>query len=391
NSVNSSEPTLSIRPTNVEVPKELPKVSMVNTSLKKLKHHLASFDVVVKERTTPTAIIEGSWGFEHTKACFRDEIISFAVKQHRLESKTFEVKMNQVLIENEQLLEQVISKDIVNILVDSSVNNAPINVQECEKCLKLETELQKDFVEKEIYDKVFKSFTTLEKHYISLECNGCMLSDNRDLCVLDFINNMNACGKSKSVKKNSKRKVWKPTGKVFTNIGYTWTPTGRTFTIVGNVFPLTRITTTTEVPLRKPTDLENGTPKPVVTLVYSRKPRKSKTNILVSKSKVLNSISANKKEPSQSWGSIVFDVPSSSLDECRHSKNIPIVGVPSKNTRAVIQEYVPIMGVPSKNTRAVIQEYVPIMGVPSKNTRAVLQEYVPIMGVPSKNTRAVLP
>ncbi|GJX42483.1 retrovirus-related pol polyprotein from transposon TNT 1-94 [Tanacetum coccineum] len=31
NSVNSSEPTLSIRPTNVEVPKELPKVSMVNT------------------------------------------------------------------------------------------------------------------------------------------------------------------------------------------------------------------------------------------------------------------------------------------------------------------------------------------------------------------------
>ncbi|GJS06894.1 retrovirus-related pol polyprotein from transposon TNT 1-94, partial [Tanacetum coccineum] len=56
NYVNSSEPTLSIRPTNVEVPKELPKVSMVNTSLKKLKHHLSNFDVVVKERTTPTAI-----------------------------------------------------------------------------------------------------------------------------------------------------------------------------------------------------------------------------------------------------------------------------------------------------------------------------------------------
>nr|GFC19645.1 hypothetical protein [Tanacetum cinerariifolium] len=36
------------KPTQVEVPKELPKVSMVNTSLKKLKHYLASFDVVVK-------------------------------------------------------------------------------------------------------------------------------------------------------------------------------------------------------------------------------------------------------------------------------------------------------------------------------------------------------
>nr|GEZ85957.1 retrovirus-related Pol polyprotein from transposon TNT 1-94 [Tanacetum cinerariifolium] len=43
------------------------------------------------------------------------------------------------------------------------------------------------------------------------------------------------------------RKVWKPTGKVFTNIRYTWRPTGQTFTIVGNVCPLTRITTTTEV------------------------------------------------------------------------------------------------------------------------------------------------
>ncbi|GKB13398.1 hypothetical protein Tco_0847321 [Tanacetum coccineum] len=38
-SVNSPEPTLSSRPTKFEVPKELHKVSMVNTSLKKLKHH----------------------------------------------------------------------------------------------------------------------------------------------------------------------------------------------------------------------------------------------------------------------------------------------------------------------------------------------------------------
>ncbi|GKE99235.1 hypothetical protein Tco_0022586 [Tanacetum coccineum] len=47
-----SQPDISDRPTNVEVPKELPKVCMVNTSLKKLKYHLANFDVVVKERTT---------------------------------------------------------------------------------------------------------------------------------------------------------------------------------------------------------------------------------------------------------------------------------------------------------------------------------------------------
>ncbi|GJX95233.1 retrovirus-related pol polyprotein from transposon TNT 1-94 [Tanacetum coccineum] len=67
NFVNSLDPTLSSRPTKVEVPKELPKVSMVNTSLKKLKHHLAGFDVVVKGRTMSITITEGSWGFEHIK------------------------------------------------------------------------------------------------------------------------------------------------------------------------------------------------------------------------------------------------------------------------------------------------------------------------------------
>ncbi|GKF46920.1 hypothetical protein Tco_0136722, partial [Tanacetum coccineum] len=126
-----------------------------------------------------------------------------------------------------------------------------------------------------------------------VKCNGCMLSDNHDLCVLDYINNVNARAKSKSAKKQTKRKVWKPTGKMFTTIGYIWRPTGRTFTIVGNACPLTRITTTTtEAPLRKPVVLDNETSKPAVTLGYSRKPRKSKTNVLVSKSKVLQSVSA---------------------------------------------------------------------------------------------------
>ncbi|GJS15744.1 hypothetical protein Tco_0410216 [Tanacetum coccineum] len=176
---------------------------MVNTSLKKLKHHLAGFDVVVKERTTPTAITKGLWGFEHIKACFRDEIIPFvkalkdlfntfnqyfvdelsevqnvfhqieqAVEQLRLESKTFEVKMNQVLNENERLLEQIINKYIMNVIMNSSTDIASVNVHECEKCLKLETELQTDFIEKEIYDKLFKSFSTLEKHCISLEVDS---------------------------------------------------------------------------------------------------------------------------------------------------------------------------------------------------------------------------
>ncbi|GKB94169.1 hypothetical protein Tco_0980306 [Tanacetum coccineum] len=76
-----------------------------------------------------------------------------AVKQHRLESKTFEVKMNHVLNENDRLLEHVINKDVVNVVMNTSVDNVSKNMHECQKCLKLETELinKKDFIEKHCF------------------------------------------------------------------------------------------------------------------------------------------------------------------------------------------------------------------------------------------------
>ncbi|GJT54821.1 hypothetical protein Tco_0989875, partial [Tanacetum coccineum] len=64
-------------PVKIKAPKELPKISLVNESLKKLKFHLAKFDNVVKVRTTPNTRTEGEWGFEHTKAVFNNEIIPF--------------------------------------------------------------------------------------------------------------------------------------------------------------------------------------------------------------------------------------------------------------------------------------------------------------------------
>ncbi|GKB29110.1 hypothetical protein Tco_0868511 [Tanacetum coccineum] len=77
NFVNSLDPTLSSRPTKVEVPKELPKVNMVNTSLKKPKHHLLVFDVVSQKVPTATAIKEGSWGSNLPKLVLGDERIPF--------------------------------------------------------------------------------------------------------------------------------------------------------------------------------------------------------------------------------------------------------------------------------------------------------------------------
>nr|GEU35923.1 uncharacterized mitochondrial protein AtMg00810-like [Tanacetum cinerariifolium] len=114
NSVNSEEPNLSDRPTQVEVPKELPKVSIVNSSLKKLKYHLASFDVVVKERTSATAITEGTWGVEHTKVCFRDEIILF-VKALKDLFNSFDQFLIDELSEVQNVFNQI--EEVVQIIL----------------------------------------------------------------------------------------------------------------------------------------------------------------------------------------------------------------------------------------------------------------------------------
>nr|GEU95043.1 ribonuclease H-like domain-containing protein [Tanacetum cinerariifolium] len=52
---------------NQKAPKELPKVTLVNESLKKLKLQLANFDKVVKIRTTPIARTKGEWRIKGTK------------------------------------------------------------------------------------------------------------------------------------------------------------------------------------------------------------------------------------------------------------------------------------------------------------------------------------
>nr|GFA45586.1 hypothetical protein [Tanacetum cinerariifolium] len=173
----TDEPHLSATTTIVEVPKELPKVSLVNSCLKKLKIHLASFDMVVKERTTSTTITEGTWGFEHTKACFRDDIIPFvkALKELFTSFDQFlidENKMKNVLQENDRLLTQALSIDIVNLVLYDNVNVDYMHVNACERSVTIESELKKDFIKKNCYETLFQKYNTLEKHCISLEVDN---------------------------------------------------------------------------------------------------------------------------------------------------------------------------------------------------------------------------
>ncbi|GJV00898.1 putative reverse transcriptase domain-containing protein [Tanacetum coccineum] len=56
---NPSNDSFDASPVKVDIPSELPKVILVNASLKKLKFHLTQFDFVVKKRITPNALLEG--------------------------------------------------------------------------------------------------------------------------------------------------------------------------------------------------------------------------------------------------------------------------------------------------------------------------------------------
>ncbi|GKB63017.1 hypothetical protein Tco_0919203 [Tanacetum coccineum] len=88
-----------------------------------------------------------------------------------------------------------------------------------------------------------------------------------DMCVLDYIHNVNVRAQSKSAKLNKKKKIWKPFGKVFNEIGYKWRPTGRNFTIVGTKCPLTRITSTKVLPLKETIKQSVVTPEPKLKVV----------------------------------------------------------------------------------------------------------------------------
>ncbi|GJT66507.1 hypothetical protein Tco_1017987 [Tanacetum coccineum] len=214
-------------PVEIEVPKELPKVSLVKTSFQKLKNHLASFEKVVKVRTTPDAITEGSWGFEHTKQVFKEEVIpfinslqaSFKDFENGLHSEINEVKTvfnqmeaavvqyvmnilmhadyvsinvlpanNKCLVddileserlikENDHLFELFLSQDIVHIYVNSLAtltNYAKMEqdfIHEYNENLMLKAELAKKehMVEKKIFDEVILRCSRLENRNVNLE------------------------------------------------------------------------------------------------------------------------------------------------------------------------------------------------------------------------------
>ncbi|GKE18883.1 hypothetical protein Tco_1426460 [Tanacetum coccineum] len=155
-----------------------PAKSQVYTQLKMLKACFLEFDKVVKDRTTPSYITNREWRFEHTKKCFVEEVIPFYEKlkthvkgiednlfkevfeymkifdeldneydQCVIDKKSLEIENKNLLIQNECLLAESVSKDICSVVLTSdivvpmSVEPRSNCVEEHSKNLELKTEI----------------------------------------------------------------------------------------------------------------------------------------------------------------------------------------------------------------------------------------------------------
>ncbi|GKE01668.1 retrovirus-related pol polyprotein from transposon TNT 1-94, partial [Tanacetum coccineum] len=153
-------------PVKIEAPKELFKVSLVNESLKKLKFYLARFDNVVKIRTTPDAHTEDLLN-EIMEVQTAFDQIDAAVQQSSVDKQCLEIAKKELLLENDRLLEQIMSQDVLLTMMNyMSLNGESMNIERkrnesCDKCSNLEAELLKS---QNAHNDLLKSYSQLEKH-----------------------------------------------------------------------------------------------------------------------------------------------------------------------------------------------------------------------------------
>nr|GFC38970.1 hypothetical protein [Tanacetum cinerariifolium] len=88
------------------------------------------------------------------------------------EKSKVQTKIENVLQENDRLLTQSLSVEIVNIVVHDNVKSVCLNVNACARCATTESELKSDFLKKDCYEMLLQKYQTLEKHCITLEINN---------------------------------------------------------------------------------------------------------------------------------------------------------------------------------------------------------------------------
>ncbi|GJZ91101.1 hypothetical protein Tco_0663028 [Tanacetum coccineum] len=190
------------------VPRVLPTKSQVKINIFALIKLFSKFEKTCKRRITPTRLTEGERGFEQTKECYLTEVIPFfktlkdhfegiqkaltkeikemkeifeeleaEVDQNVVNRKHDEIEQKNLLIANDNLIADCLSKEVFYIATNSELtvsrftemHDAHTVVQA--RCLELKAELSKlrDKVQKDDHTELVKRFSHLEVHHLNLQ------------------------------------------------------------------------------------------------------------------------------------------------------------------------------------------------------------------------------
>ncbi|GJW56916.1 putative ribonuclease H-like domain-containing protein [Tanacetum coccineum] len=190
------------------VSKVLPTKSQVQVNIYSVVQLFSEFDHTCKKRITPTSLTEGERGFEQTNTCYLTKIILFfktikehfegiqkalvneikemkeffdqmevEVDQHAVDKKCDEIERKNLLIENENLIAECLSKDIFYIATDyvlnvstfSDMHDAYTVAQKCITELEAENSNLTQKIQKDDHDEMIKHFSKLEVDHLNLQ------------------------------------------------------------------------------------------------------------------------------------------------------------------------------------------------------------------------------
>ncbi|GJS25285.1 retrovirus-related pol polyprotein from transposon TNT 1-94 [Tanacetum coccineum] len=130
-------PPAQPEPVLKQIPRELPTISLFKDSFNKMRSHVNNFDKVITVHTKVTGQNEGTWGFEHIRRDYEKDVKPFVktLKEYFYmfdqDRKCFEIQKKNLFLENDRLLELIISQDLVHIAVNSLA--AIVDYQSMEK------------------------------------------------------------------------------------------------------------------------------------------------------------------------------------------------------------------------------------------------------------------
>ncbi|GJX01293.1 hypothetical protein Tco_0185206 [Tanacetum coccineum] len=208
---NRSTKTLMVYPPNTPaklVPRVLLTKSQVKINMFTLIQLFLEFEQTCEKRITPTGLTEGERGFEQTKKCYLTEVIPFfktikenfegtqkalkkEVKQtsdawdeleaelneHVVARKHDEIVQKNLLIANDNLISDFLSKEVFYVASNSELNVSRVtelqnahNVVKA-RCLTLEAELLNlcNKVHNDNHNELIKYFSNLEVNHLNLQ------------------------------------------------------------------------------------------------------------------------------------------------------------------------------------------------------------------------------